>query len=110
MSVEHFVGLMPESMQEGHRTGVELDSITARIAGRLYPDFKIFAKGFEETPVPDNYFSGIVGNVPFGDYGVHDLAMKRQFTRAIHDYFPHTPSQANRITVPRHPASSRNFW
>ena len=87
MGVGHFFGLMPESMQGGHRTGVELDSITARIAQKLYPDSTIFAKGFEETPLPDNYFDAVVGNVPFGDYGVHDPSMKRQLTRAIHDYF-----------------------
>jgi len=87
MGVGHFFGLMPESMQGGHRTGVELDSITARIAKTLYPDATIFAKGFEETPLPDNYFDAVVGNVPFGDFGVHDPAMKPQLTRAIHDYF-----------------------
>ena len=87
MGVGHFFGLMPESMQGGHRTGVELDSITARIAKKLYPDSTIFAKGFEETPLPDNYFDAVVGNVPFGDYAVHDPSMKRNLTRAIHDYF-----------------------
>jgi N12 class adenine-specific DNA methylase len=87
MGVGHFFGLMPESMQGGHRTGVELDSITARIAQKLYPDSCIFAKAFEETPLPDNYFDAVVGNVPFGDYGVHDPAMKHNLTRAIHDYF-----------------------
>jgi len=87
MGVGHFFGLQPESMQGGHRTGVELDSITARIAKKLYPDSTIFQKGFEETPLPDNYFDVVVGNVPFGDYAVHDPAMKRQLTRAIHDYF-----------------------
>ena len=66
MGVGHFFGLMPESMQGGHRTGVELDSVTARIAQKLYPDATIFAKGFEETPLPDNYFDAVVGNVPFG--------------------------------------------
>ena len=86
MGVGHFFGLMPESMQGGQRTGVELDSITARITQKLYPD-AIFAKGFEETPLPDNYFDAIVGNVPFGDYGVRDPSMKPQLTRAIHDYF-----------------------
>ena len=65
MGVGHFLGLMPESMQGGHTTGVELDSITARIARKLYPDSTIFAKEFEETPLPDNYFDAIVGNVPF---------------------------------------------
>jgi hypothetical protein len=87
MGVGHFFGLMPESMQGGHRTGVELDSITVRIAQKLYPDSTIFAKGFEETPLPDNYFDAVVGNVPFGDYAVHDPMVKPQLTRAIHDYF-----------------------
>ena len=87
MGVGHFFGMMPESMQGGHRTGVELDSITARIARKLYPDSTIFEKGFEDTPLPDNYFDAVAGNVPFGDYGVHDLSMKPQLRRAIHDYF-----------------------
>ena len=87
MGVGHFFGLMPESMQGGRRTGVELDSITARIARKLYPDAAIFGKGFEETPLPDNYFDLCVANVPFGDYAVHDPQMDRRFTRAIHDYF-----------------------
>jgi len=87
MGVGHFFGLMPETMRGGQRTGVELDSITARIATKLYPDATIFAKGFEETPLPDNYFDAVVSNVPFGDYAVHDPSMKPQLTRAIHDYF-----------------------
>lgn len=87
MGVGHFLGLMPDSLLGGHRTGVELDSITARIARKLYPDSTIFEKGFEDTPLPDNYFDAVVGNVPFGDYGVHDPAMKPQLTRAVHDYF-----------------------
>src|SRR5579863_5138759 len=87
MGVGHFFGLMPDSMQGGHKTGVELDSITARIAKKLYPDSTIFAKGFEETPLPDNYFDAVVGNVPFGDYGVHDPQMAHRLTRSIHDYF-----------------------
>src|SRR5208337_52117 len=86
MGVGHFFGLQPEEM-EGPRTGVELDSITARLAQKLFPDSAIFAKAFEETPLPDNYFDVVVGNVPFGDYAVHDPAMKPQLTRAIHDYF-----------------------
>jgi N12 class adenine-specific DNA methylase len=88
MGVGHFLGLMPPAMLPGsHRTGVELDSITARIAGKLYPDSTIFAKGFEETALPDNYFDAVVGNVPFGNYSVHDPSYKRNLTRAIHDYF-----------------------
>jgi N12 class adenine-specific DNA methylase len=88
MGIGHFFGLQPDTMQGGgHRTGVELDSITARIARKLYPDSTIFHKGFEETRLPDNYFDAVVGNVPFGDYAVHDPDMKHSLTRSIHDYF-----------------------
>jgi N12 class adenine-specific DNA methylase len=88
MGVGHFLGLMPEDLaKDSHRTGVELDSLTARIAGKLYPDSTIFAKAFEETPLPDNYFDAVVGNVPFGNYRVHDPSYPRQVTGAIHDYF-----------------------
>jgi N12 class adenine-specific DNA methylase len=87
MGVGHFFGLMPETMQGGHKTGVDLDSITARIAKKLYPDSTIFAKGFEETPLPDNYFDAVVGNVPFGNYAVHDPEIPHKLTRTIHDYF-----------------------
>ncbi len=52
MGVGNFFGLMPKSVQGGHRTGVEMDSITARIAQKLYPDSTIFAKGFEESATP----------------------------------------------------------
>lgn len=87
MGIGHFFGLMPEALQGCQRTGVELDSITARIAKALYPDTKIFVQGFEETKLPDNYFDVAVGNVPFGDYAVHDPAIKRPLTRSVHDYF-----------------------
>lgn len=87
MGIGHFFGLMPEGLQGCPRTGVELDSITARIAQKLYPDSRIFHKGFEETALPDNYFDVAVGNVPFGDYAVHDPGMKRPLTRSVHDYF-----------------------
>ena len=88
MGVGHFLGLMPGDLIPGsHRTGIELDSVTARIAQKLYPDSTIFAKGFEEVPLPDNYFDAVIGNVPFGNYAVHDPSYKRGLTRAIHDYF-----------------------
>ena len=87
IGVGHFFGLMPNDMRAAHRTGVELDSITARIAQNLYPDATIFARGFEETPLPDNYMDVCVGNVPFGEYAVHDPEVPRSMTRAIHDYF-----------------------
>jgi N12 class adenine-specific DNA methylase len=89
MGVGHFFGLQPEELLAGsHRTGVELDRITARIAGLLYPDARIFAKGFEETPLPDNFFDVVIGNIPFGNYPVYDPACRnRALTRTIHDYF-----------------------
>jgi N12 class adenine-specific DNA methylase len=90
VGIGHFLGLMPDGLLPGsRRTGVELDSITARIAQRLYPDSTIFAKGFEETPLPDNYFDAVIGNIPFGNYPVYDPAYRRQpaLTRTIHDYF-----------------------
>ncbi len=87
MGIGHFFGCMPETLQGGHRTGVELDTLTARIAQKLYPDTTIFAQGFEETQLPDNYFDAVVGNVPFGDYAVHDPHTRHSLTRSIHDYF-----------------------
>src|ERR1035437_8988162 len=89
MGVGHFFGLMPESLLPGcRRTGVELDSITARIAKQLYPDATIFAKGFEETELPGNFFDAVIGNIPFGNYPVHDPAYRHSpVTRTIHDYF-----------------------
>ena len=65
MGVGHFFGLMPDELLTGsRRTGVELDSITARIAKCLYPDSTLFAKGFEDTPLPDNFFDAAIGNIP----------------------------------------------
>ncbi len=90
IGVGHFFGLMPESLHPGtRRTGVELDSITARIASKLYPDSTVHAKGFEDTPLPKNFFDAVVGNIPFGNYPVYDPAYRRspQLTHAIHDYF-----------------------
>jgi adenine-specific DNA methylase len=90
MGVGHFFGLMPDELLSGsRRTGVELDSVTARIAKCLYPDSTLFAKGFEDTPLPDNFFDAVIGNIPFGNYAVHDPAYRRTpaLTRTIHDYF-----------------------
>ena len=89
MGIGHFFGLMPESLLPGcRRTGVELDGITARIAKQLYPDASIFAKGFEETALPDNFFDAVIGNIPFGNYPVHDPVYRNSpVTRTIHDYF-----------------------
>src|SRR3989440_1275730 len=87
MGIGHLFGLMPETLQGVHRRVVELDSLTARIAKQLYPDSTIFHQGFENTSLPEEYFDAVVGNVPFGDYPVHDPSMKHSLTRSIHDYF-----------------------
>ncbi len=90
MGVGHFFGLMPERLRSGaRRTGVELDSITARIATQLYPESTIHQKAFEDTPFPNDYFDAIVGNIPFGNYPVYDPAYRGRshLTHAIHDYF-----------------------
>ncbi len=90
MGVGHFFGMMPEDLYSGtHRTGIELDSVSARIAAKLYPDSTIHAKGFEETPLPKDSFDAAVGNVPFGNFQVYDSAYRRMphLTQSIHDYF-----------------------
>jgi hypothetical protein len=90
MGVGHFFGLMPEGFYPGtRRTGVELDSITARIAAKLYPDSNVHAKALEDTGLPKDFFDAAVGNIPFGNYPVFDPAYRRtpQLTRGIHDYF-----------------------
>jgi N12 class adenine-specific DNA methylase len=90
MGVGHFFGLMPEHLYPGtKRTGVEIDSVTARIAARLYPDSNVHAKPLEETHLPANFFDAVIGNIPFGNYPIFDPAYRRSphLTRAIHDYF-----------------------
>ncbi len=90
MGVGHFFGMMPEGLYpDTKRTGVELDSVTARIASKLYPDSNIHAKALEETQLPGNFFDAVIGNIPFGNYPVFDPAYRRSphLTRAIHDYF-----------------------
>ena len=90
MGVGHFFGMMPEGLYPGtRRTGVELDSVTARIAAKLYPDSTVYAKGFEDTPLPKDFFDAAVGNIPFGNYPVYDPAYRRapHLTQSIHDYF-----------------------
>jgi hypothetical protein len=90
LGVGHFFGLMPERLYaDAKRTGVELDSLSARIASKLYPDSSIHFKGFEELSAPNNFFDVAVGNIPFGNYPVFDPAYRQapHLTRAIHDYF-----------------------
>ncbi len=82
----NFFGLVPESFQDSRLFGVELDSITGRLAKQLYPDASITVSGFEKTTLPDSFFDLAIGNVPFGGYGVSDKKYdKHKFL--IHDYF-----------------------
>ena len=73
MGVGNFFGLLPESMQDSRLYGVELDSITGRIARQLYPKADITVAGFETTDRRD-FFDLAIGNVPFGNYKVNDRA------------------------------------
>ena len=84
--VGNFFGLLPEGMGKSKLYGVELDSITARIARHLYPDADIQEKGYEKTGFPDSFFDLVIGNVPFGDYGVADKRYDRN-NFSIHNYF-----------------------
>ena len=85
MGVGNFFGLLPDTMQDSRLYGVELDSITGRIAQKLYPKTNVTVAGFQTTDRRD-FFDLAIGNVPFGDYGVNDRAYnKLNFT--IHNYF-----------------------
>ncbi len=84
--VGNFMGLVPESMDGIKMYGVELDSVSGRIAQQLYQRNTISVQGFETTQYPDNFFDCVVGNVPFGAYKVHDSRYDRQ-NFLIHDYF-----------------------
>ena len=85
MGVGNFFGLLPEQMQGSKLYGVELDSITGRIAKQLYPKADITIAGFETTDRKD-FYDLAVGNVPFGQYQVDDRAYNK-FGFSIHDYF-----------------------
>ena len=83
--VGNFFGMLPEAMQSSKLYGVELDSITGRMARQLYPDARIEITGFEKTNRKD-FFDVAVGNVPFGNYKVADRAFDK-YGFLIHDYF-----------------------
>ena len=84
--IGNFIGMLPDAMQDSKIYGVELDTISAGIAQQLYQKTTIAAEGFEETNLPDSFFDGVVGNVPFGDFKVSDKRYdKHKFL--IHDYF-----------------------
>lgn len=84
--IGNFIGMLPKTMQDSKIYGVELDTISAGIAQQLYQKSSIAAQGFENVNIPDSFFDGVVGNVPFGDFKVIDKKYdKHNFL--IHDYF-----------------------
>ena len=87
MGTGNFFGFMPKEIAEGSRLyGVELDNLTGRIAAKLYPQANVQIKGFEDTTFPNDKFDIVVGNVPFGGYGVADSDYNR-YNFKVHDYF-----------------------
>ncbi len=84
--IGNFIGMLPDAMQDSKIYGVELDTISAGIAQQLYQKTTIAAQGFEETNLPDSFFDGVVGNVPFGDFKVSDKRYDK-YKFLIHDYF-----------------------
>jgi N12 class adenine-specific DNA methylase len=86
MGIGNFFGCIPTPMQKSNLYGVEIDSISGRIAKQLYQNAKISITGFENTEYPDNFFDVVIGNVPFGDYKLHDPKYNKYNFR-IHDYF-----------------------
>ena len=85
MGVGNFFGMLPDTMQDSRLYGVELDSITGRIAKKLYPQADITVAGFETTDRRD-FYDLAVGNVPFGNYKVNDKAYNK-LGFSIHNYF-----------------------
>lgn len=87
MGVGNFFAKMPDEMRADSKLyGVELDSISGRIAKQLYPEDNIQIKGFEKTTFKNNSFDAVIGNIPFGDYGIADKAYDKYHFK-IHDYF-----------------------
>ena len=84
--IGNFIGMLPKTMQDSKVYGVELDTISAGIAQQLYQKSSIAAQGFEEVNVPDSFFDGVIGNVPFGDFKVLDKRYDK-YNFLIHDYF-----------------------
>ena len=82
----NFFGLLPERMAKAKLHGIEIDSLTGRIAKQLYQKASIAIQGFEDTKLPDDHFDVVLGNVPFGDFKVNDSRYNAQ-KFFIHDYF-----------------------
>ena len=86
MGIGNFFGMLPKTMRDSHLYGVELDSLTGRIARLLYPKANITVDGYEKTAFPNDFFDAAVGNVPFGQYKVADKKYDK-YNFLIHDYF-----------------------
>ena len=84
--IGNFFGLVPEAMSKSKLYGIELDSITGRIAKQLYQNANIAVQGYEDSSLPDSFFDLAVGNVPFGNYGVSDKRYDKNHFM-VHDYF-----------------------
>ena len=84
--VGNFIGMLPDSMAGSKAYGVEIDSISGRIAQQLYQNSRIAVDGFEKVQMPDSFFDVAVGNVPFGDFKVLDKQYDK-YHWLIHDYF-----------------------
>lgn len=84
--IGNFIGMLPDSMSESKVYGVEIDKISAAIAQQLYQKSSIASMRYEEVNLPDNFFDGIIGNVPFGDFKVLDKRYDK-YNFLIHDYF-----------------------
>lgn len=84
--IGNFMGLMPESMSGSKMYGVEIDSITGRIAGQLYQKNSVAIQGYENSELPDSFFDVAIGNVPFGDFKLLDRKYNKH-NFLIHDYF-----------------------
>ena len=84
--IGNFIGMLPKSMENAKVYGVELDTISAGIAQQLYQKSSIASQGFEEVNVPDSFFDGVIGNVPFGDFKVADKRYDK-YNFLIYDYF-----------------------
>ena len=84
--VGNFFGMLLESMAASKLYGVELDSVSGRIAQQLYPKANITIRGFEKTGFPDGFFDLAIGNVPFGNYSLVDRRYDKEHL-LIHDYF-----------------------
>ena len=84
--IGNFMGLMPQSMSGSKMYGVEIDSITGRIAGQLYQKNSVAIQGYENSELPDSFFDVAIGNVPFGDFKLLDKKYNKH-NFLIHDYF-----------------------